>query len=40
MSSNKKLDVDLDDVQHLFNQSKFDAALSKISRLIKNNKKN
>ena len=39
MISHNKLDTDLDEVQALFNQSKFDLALSKISRLIKNNKK-
>jgi tetratricopeptide (TPR) repeat protein len=40
MSSNKKLDNDLDEIQDLFNQAKFDLALSKVSKLIKNNKKN
>ncbi len=40
MSSHKKLDNDLDEVQDLFNQSKFDIALSKVSKLIKNNNKN
>ncbi len=40
MSSNKKLDKDLDEIQNLFNQAKFDLALSKVSKLIKNNKKN
>jgi tetratricopeptide (TPR) repeat protein len=39
MTSHKKLDTDLDEVQGLFNQSKFDLALLKVSKLIKNNKK-
>lgn len=39
MTSHKKLDADLDEVQGLFNQSKFDLALLKVSKLIKNNKK-
>lgn len=39
MISHNKLDTDLDEVQGLFNQSKFDLALSKVSKLIKNNKK-
>jgi tetratricopeptide (TPR) repeat protein len=40
MSSHKKLDSDLVEVQGLFNQAKFDVALNKVSKLIKNNKKN
>ncbi|CAM8396210.1 tetratricopeptide repeat-containing sulfotransferase family protein [Candidatus Methylopumilus universalis] len=40
MSSHKKLDIDLDEVQGLFKQAKFDIALRKVSNLIKNNKKN
>ena len=39
MRSHTKLDADLDEVQGLFNQSKFDLALVKVSKLIKNNKK-
>jgi len=39
MLSYKNLDTDLDEVQILFNQSKFDLALLKVSKLIKNNKK-
>jgi len=39
MTSHNKLDTELDEVQGLFNQSKFDLALSKVSKLIKNNKK-
>ncbi len=39
MLSHTKLDADLDQVQGLFNQSKFDEALVKISKLIKDNKK-
>ena len=39
MTSHKKLDADLDEVQGLFNQSKLDLALLKVSKLIKNNKK-
>lgn len=39
MLSYKNLDSDLDEVQGLFNQSKFDLALLKVSKLIKNNKK-
>jgi tetratricopeptide (TPR) repeat protein len=39
MLSETKLDANLDEVQDLFKQSKFDAALVKISKLIKNNKK-
>jgi tetratricopeptide (TPR) repeat protein len=40
MSSHKKLDNDLDEVKSLFNQAKIDVALSKVSKLIKNNKEN
>ncbi len=39
MSSYNKLDNDLDEVQGLFNQAKFDVALTKVSKLIKNNNK-
>ncbi len=39
MSSHKKLNTDLDDIQNLFNRGKFDGALTKVSKLIKKNTK-
>ncbi len=39
MYTDKKLSIELDDVQSLFSQTKLDLAFTKIDRIIKNNKK-
>ena len=39
MHIDKKLSIELDDVQSLFSQTRLDLAFIKIDRIIKNNKK-
>ena len=39
MYTDKKLSIELDDVQSLFSQTRLDLAFTKIDRIIKNNKK-